>query len=294
MKGRVCMARITNTAELVSAIQDISTPVETPDVSISTKMNAAEINTLFNSIEDCFDKLYEKLRLLEDLHDFAEQYIQNEFSKTKKEVDDAILKLDTASELYTDTSVKAETVSFSSGSVIYDRDNRPISNAGIVNSNTIIAGSVNMYDAAPVSVFVKSNMTAYRRNKLPADNYKTFYVSETLFEKPVTETIEFIFSQPVKINYIDASAMNASVKNISVLNSARDIKQVYNDSILCDESMASGIRIELESSVSDSVNVNVTEPKDTFSNIETSYSNSVLDTLFEQSVKNGEKITNVS
>lgn len=288
------MAKITNTSELVSAIQTISTQTDIPSASIGTKMEATEINTLFNSVETAFNTLYEKLRLLEDIHDFTELYIQNEFSKAQKEINDAILKLDTASELYQDASVKAETVSFSSGAVIYDRDGRAIDTANTVDNNTIIANSVNVSEVVPASAFVQSNTTAYRRSKLPASNYKAFYVSETLFESPVTETLEFTFAQPALINYVKVSAMNATIKNTAVLTRTRDESTMYHNSILCDETMASGIRVELESAATDSITVSVTEPSDTFASVETTYSNSVLDTLFEQSVKNGEKITNVS
>ena len=70
------MATIANTDELIEAITSLETSVTLPEGTVSSKMDATEINTLMQGIEDVFEKLYEKLRVLEDLHDFTKKYIE--------------------------------------------------------------------------------------------------------------------------------------------------------------------------------------------------------------------------
>ena len=67
------MATIANTDELIDAITSLETSVALPEGTVSSKMDATEINTLMQGIEDAFEKLYEKVRALEDLHDYAQQ-----------------------------------------------------------------------------------------------------------------------------------------------------------------------------------------------------------------------------
>ena len=151
------MPNITNTDELIDTLTNLTTSVELPGGRFEPKMNAGANNTTFDNIEQAFNQLYQKLRQLEDLHNFTELYIRNEFKKNKEALDDAIQKLDAAGDDYTNTSTKANTASFQNSLVVTDRDGSSISTGTIIDGSTIMAASTDLTEAEPVQVNIQSS-----------------------------------------------------------------------------------------------------------------------------------------
>jgi len=279
------MANITNTDELVDNIKALTTPIDLPAGTFNEKMNASEINGLFQGIETCLNKLYEKLRMLEDLHTFSEEYIKNEFNKVKPELDDAIAKLDQAEEDYSNTRVKANMLTFVGGNVITDRDGSSINSAQIIDGNTVLAGSVNILEAVPTKVVASSSDIPYRRNKMPADNYKTFYALESMPSESIKESIDFFFARPTIINFIRTSAFNSVINNITIYKSNNDVVNVNPDTMVFPECTATGIHMDLTGGKIEPVVTEITGEKDTFCNLEGEYESDVLNSIFEKHVK---------
>ena len=145
-----------------------------PEGTVASKMDATEINTLMQGIEDAFNKLYEKLRLLEDLHDFTKTYIENEFSKNQAAFREAKAEIDKATDAYQQTSSVSSTVSFRSGAVVTDRDGTPIKSCMRIDGTTLVPANTKLQETVPSSVLVTSDLAAYRRMLTPAKSYKTF------------------------------------------------------------------------------------------------------------------------
>ena len=181
------MATIANTDELIDAITSLETSVALPEGTVSSKMDATEINTLMQGIEDAFEKLYEKLRVLEDLHDFTKKYIENEFAKSKDAFRKAKADIDAAADTYQQTENVSHIVGFRMGSVVTDRDGTPVTSCAAVDGTTLIPSYRTIRSAEPGSAIIDANGTAYRRIITPAKNYKSFYVNETPPAEPVRE-----------------------------------------------------------------------------------------------------------
>ena len=210
------MARIASTSELVTTISALAPSVTLPQGTIASKMDATEINTLMKGIEDAFNKLYEKLRQLEDLHDFTKRYIQNEFKKNA----DAFKKMSSSIDKTADTNenivLQSMHVSFENGAVVTDRDGTPIKTADFVGGKTLIPASMTINQATPESTIVSTNSVAYKRILTPASNYKAFYANEQPPAEPIRETLDLVYPKEAEINFLDVSAFNADIKEASV------------------------------------------------------------------------------
>ena len=279
------MANITNTDELVDNIKKLTTPIDLPAGTFNEKMDASEVNALFQGIETCLNSLYEKLRMLEDLHMFSEEYIKNEFNKVKPELDDAIVKLDQAEEDYTSTKAKANLLTFVGGNVITDRDGSSIDSAQIIDGSVILAGSVNILEANPTKVVVGATDIAYRRSKTPVDNYKTFYALESMPSEPIKESVDIFFARPTIINFMRMSAFNSSISNIAIYKSNNDVVNIDPGTMVFPECTATGVHMDLTGGKIEPVVAEITGEKSTFSSLEDEYESNLLSSIFEKHVK---------
>lgn len=213
-KGVAILATIANTDELITTITDLETSVSMPEGTIASKMDATEVNALMHGIEDAFTKLYGKLRLLEDLHDFTKTYIENEFSKNRDAFRGAKAEIDRAADVYHQTTNASSSVSFRAGAVVTDRDGTPVKSCAYIDGKTLVPANTLIQEAEPSSTVVSSNSSSYRRILTPARNYKTFYVNEQPVQGGVEETVQFVFPHAVDVNFTDISAFHADVENV--------------------------------------------------------------------------------
>lgn len=282
------MSEITNTGELTDTINNLTTVLDLPDGTFSKRLNADEVNDLFDAIENRFNALYVKLRQLEDLHNFTKKYIENEFAKNKDAFDDAIIKLDNSRDVYEDTTVKAETVSFYTGNVVPDRDGRAIDTADVIDGNTIIANSSTIASIEPVSAIAVSNEIPYRRTTIPAKNYKVFYTLETIPNSKVFEEIDFYFTKPTKINFLYFSAFNSEITKCELIRSNDPNFAIDPSHNNFAPVIANGIHLRLSSGKTEQITVSVTEKKDSSTSFSTANELNVLNTVYEHDVdKNG-------
>lgn len=282
------MSEITNTGELTDTINNLTTVLDLPDGTFSKRLNADEVNDLFDAIENRFNALYEKLRQLEDLHNFTKKYIENEFAKNKDAFDDAIIKLDNSRDVYEDTTVKAETVSFYTGGVISDRDGRAIDTADIIDGNTIIANSSTVATVEPVSAIAVSNEIPYRRTTIPAKNYKTFYTLETIPSNKVLEDVDFYFTKPTSINFLYFSVFNSEIKKCELIRNGEPNLTIDPSHNNFSPVVANGVHLRFASGKTEQITVSVTEKKDSSTSLSTANELDVLNTVYEHDVdKNG-------
>lgn len=282
------MSEITNTGELTDTINNLTTVLDLPDGTFSKRLNADEVNNLFDAIENRFNALYVKLRQLEDLHNFTKKYIENEFAKNKTAFDDAIIKLDNSRDVYEDTTVKAETVSFYTGSVVSDRDGRSLDTADIIDGNTIVANSTTIASVDPVSAIAIGNEVPYRRTTIPAKNYKVFYTLETIPNSEVFEEIDFYFTKPTKINFLYFSAFNSEVVKCELIRNNKPNFAIDPSHNNFTPVIATGVHLKLTSGKTNQITVSVTEKKDSDTSLSTASELDVLNTIYEHDVdKNG-------
>ena len=138
------MAIIATIDQLRDTITDIMTPVSMPDGKMSNIMDSTETNLFFESLEDVLNALYVKCRELEDLHDFAQAYVQREFGKCKTASDQAVNAVNQKADDYAATTRQLSTCSFTGASVVRDRDGIPIPMAAQEDGNRLVPYSVTL------------------------------------------------------------------------------------------------------------------------------------------------------
>lgn len=278
------MATIANTGELITAITDLETPVSMPEGTIASKMDATEVNTLMQGIEDAFNKLYEKLRLLEDLHDFTKTYIGNEFKKNRQAFLEAKAEIDKVSDVYQQTTSKAGTVRFGSGNVVTDRDGTPIDTCNSIGGGAYIPASTTIAEYEPSSAVISAKDTPYKRVTTPARNYKSFYVSEEPPVDPVRETIRFVLPHPSLANCIDVSAFHAEIEKLCLeLDDGTSI-EIPEEKQLSKRTNVAAVMLELRSTKNETQDVNIYQ-QSLPNKLETAdRSGEIKDTIFESMI----------
>lgn len=288
------MANIANTDELIDTISDLTTQITLPSGTFSGKMDSSETNALFSGIEETLNKLYEKVRLLEDIHNFTQKYIENEFAKNQAGFNKAMAAIQQSTDLYQQTRRKQKSVSFAQGEVVNDRNGVPIETAKYINGSTIIPQNTTITTASISSVVSSSESgLPYRRITNPPERYKSFHVDEAPCDAPITESVTFYLSNPVDANFIDVSPFNAKIKSMKVMKAdgEKEIDLGKGNGTTCDElKQVSIVQVELECMKSDIVDMEIPAEN---SAQEADKLDSVLTTVFEAQVKKNGGAVNV-
>lgn len=284
--------KIANSSELKDAIQKLTTPIEIPNTAISTKLDADEVNSFFESIETAFNSLYEKLRLLQDVHDFSKEYIQSVYDKTTKELDMVNLDSDTASQEYRNSRVKASVAVFANSGAVRDRDGSALYQAD-AESGTIIPGNTVIEEVEPSSSSTFSTEMCYRRNPMPADNYKAFYVIEAAQEKLPEEKVTFFLPEPTMLNHIDFSQFNSDIKSVSFTCLNGDVINVpVGDTTFAVHNVVA-IEITLVANKRDKVTTEVSDNSSTFTSTNSYAITEILDSVWDTYLAKKGDITHV-
>ena len=274
------MLNIATSQELIDAIKDLITPIDTPTQSLGVRMEPSEANNMFSEIETSFNKLYEKLRLLEDIDKFTKLYIQSEFKKAQSAISKTAIDADVAEDLYKDTTIAARSVSFQAGTTMLDRDGSPIATADCVDDTTLIPDGTNLSSANIVSMAVTSNDVPYRQIKSKPENYRTFYVCETPVRSGVEEKIRFFFPQATTVNFCQMSSFASNIDKISLIREDDQVIPLSEDNYVFVPQRAKGIEITLRSTSIYPIDLYISEDKDTSNELTKKYRTSVLDSIF--------------
>jgi hypothetical protein len=284
--------KIANSSELKDTIQKLTTPIDTPSTAISTKLDADEVNDFFVSIEAAFNSLYEKLRLLQDVHDFSKEYIQSVYDKTTKELDMVNLDSDAASQEYRNSRVKASVAVFTNSGAVRDRDGSALYQADAENS-VIIPGNAVIEKADPSSSSTFSTDICYRRNPMPADNYKAFYVMDAAQEKLPEEKITFFLPEPTMVNHIDIAQFNSDIKSITLTCSNGDMVNIPAGDTTFTVRNVVAMEITLVSNKRDKIVAEVSDNSSTFTSTNAYAVTEVLDSVWDTYLAKKGDITHV-
>lgn len=279
------MADITNTLELVDTISTLETATDLPKGTVASKMDSVEINQLMNGIKTAFDKLYEKLRLLEDLHDFTKKYIQNEFKKSEAAFNRANANIDRSADSYENLVVQSMTTSFATGIVVTDRDGTPIPTADYIDGTTLMPRSTDVLVPEPASAVVTSDGVAYRRIITPARNYKSFYADEQPPAVPIREAIDFVYATPADINFISVSPFRCKILEMSVTDAGGVKTMVDPSNHMIPKTKVERISVEIESTKCDTQEIEMNF-RDTGDVTGSQYLDGIKSTIYETIVRN--------
>lgn len=177
-------------------------------------------NENFSKIENYLNDMYEKVRVLEEVIDYAKIYVNNEIDTTITECRDLLSEIENMNDnLFNDSkSFTIINVPLSNNDVAQysDRDGTPLKTCEIYNNVVSLSGTIkNTIDIKNVSV--KREKQVYESNYkdlIKGEPYRAHYLLDAICKNGVSETIQFDFSEPREINSIKVKLSNCKITDI--------------------------------------------------------------------------------
>lgn len=186
----------------------------------SQYMSSNIINENFTQIETYLNNMYEKIRVLDEVIDYAKIYVSNEIDATISDCKEILSNIEHLNNMiFNDTknyTIINVPIDINSSLTMTDRDGSALKSCNIYNGSLSLSGTIK--NTIPVkSISVKSSEQVYESNinsLLNNESYRTFYLLDAVSKNGIEEVITFQFNQPKEINNISLKLSNANLKNI--------------------------------------------------------------------------------
>lgn len=183
-------------------------------------LNSEIANENFSKIENYLNDMYEKVRVLEEVIDYAKIYVNNEIDTTITECRDLLNEIENMNDsIFNDSkNFSIINVPLSNNDIeqYSDRDGSSLKMCEIYNNIISLSGTVkNNIDIKNVSV--KREEQAYESNYkelINGEPYRVHYLLDSICKNGVSETIKFDFSEAREINSIKIKISNCKIVNI--------------------------------------------------------------------------------
>ena len=197
-------------------INELSEERELLPIEFSDTMSSEETNVSFDYIESELNSLYNKIRLLEQLHNYTELYVKQQIEQKENQFKEYLKTIEDVSDLYQDTNSVSYLVQFlASKDTIRDRDGSIIKQMNIVNSSLEVSGNI-LAKASLNNIIHSSDINCYNNNYnnlLKEKSGTSLYFSDNPIIGGILENIQITISNPQNFNYINIVPINATINN---------------------------------------------------------------------------------
>lgn len=204
-----------------------STDFINEDLPLQTKqqtflLDSNLFNDTFKSFEDSLNKLYEKVRVLNDIIDYIENFADYKISTARNHIINNMKLLNlNRDRLKTNESILVSDDFTEDHLEIYkDRDgsvlNRcVVSNGNLVMSNTLNENNTDFYltKKSPGSIVDRTDIIGHDRSII------SVYKTNEIISDGIKETIHIDFAEPVSLNYINLDLLNAKIESAKIIES---------------------------------------------------------------------------
>lgn len=201
--------------ELKESYDFINKDLELYDFDISDKLSSLEYNLYYQDIEYFLDVLYEKIRALEDILDYTDQYVDKKILKIQKDIESKISVMEKAIDTYTDKSSINILPKWNEIEKVYDRDGAIIFHAEIKNS-IICSSGITTNKIFVNGAAVISNEYCYFNNIKDIKNnnlYISCYSQPSIAKTGITEELILKFNKNT-FNNFEATPVNCQLEII--------------------------------------------------------------------------------
>ena len=192
-------------------------------------------NHSFNLIEEYLTKLYENIRVLEEVIDYSKIYIDNEINSTITECRELLNEIENMNDTLFEesksyTSINVPLVASDSYSFL-DRDGSSLKPCEIYNGNISLSGTIkNSIDIENVSVKRKEQVyESNYKDLINNESYRAHYLLDDIVKDGVTEEVRLDFKTPQDINSIKIKLSNCKMLYIVYLY--EDNTESFDDDI---------------------------------------------------------------
>lgn len=189
-------------------------------------LNSSAFNETFKYVEDSLNILYEKIRTLEDVIEYAQSFLEEEVNNNISYCKDLIKQIENDKELRKDNSyVKFPVSLYKSNLNMKDRDEKNISVANYINDSLIASKSINK-DYQIRSLIVDHNKELlYSNENQNMKNYRSIYILDSINDDYIYETLTYnLFDSD--INSISLDLTNCELHEIWLYLSDGTIKVI--------------------------------------------------------------------
>lgn len=214
---------ITNETDLSAALSELQSPLSLTYCDFSTIMKSEEMNLNSDTIYNALNDLYERVRLLEDIHDYCYDYMNRTIADKKEKLLQTLKEIERNVDRNMKTTDAGTPLSLSwSEDAVYTRDGKT---AAPMSSHTFqpegrISNTVNVSAITHTCVDIPYTFTR-DGNTLHAVYRKDSAV-------PVYDSVTVLWDKAAEINYIDFSCSNANIIVSGIKDNDEEIELPVN------------------------------------------------------------------
>lgn len=209
---------------MINSIEDVNAALdyvreenENFPQDFTDKMDADSYNLACQQIEYQLNVLYEKIRLIQDIDEFARNYAELKITEKEQKLRDSLKIIEDVADLYHDDSAVALMVPMQDdGGVIRDRDGSVLPRMQFSDGKLIMDTNV-MGKATIAYVNNSSDSACYNSsysNLVKGKPGASTYIITDNLDDGVVETISVDFTKTTPVNYLSIKPVNAIVKNV--------------------------------------------------------------------------------
>jgi hypothetical protein len=185
-------------------------------------LNSQQFNETMTAVEGELNLLYEKTRVLEDMIAYAKEFVQQEIHLNKEKLYDKLKTI----EDHRDTMKESAYISFrvpvkeKNAGIIRDRDGTVLDRCDVQNGNLVLSGQ-ELETVRVMDVTNKKELIAYNDNLKEAkstNHYRTFYLLDGPASDGVKEELTFLFEDAKVVNFISALPVNCKIISATMIN----------------------------------------------------------------------------
>ena len=212
----------------------IDKELELYDYALSEKMTSYEYNLYLQDTQYCFNILYEKLRVLEDLIEYLDYYSKIKIDKVKKDIAEKEFALSKGLGFINKKKGITAAVTWEVNPTrgFIDRDGETLDAAFFNRDYSITSGRTDTNHRIIKSITKSNNIESYSDN-LENCISDSIYISQYNLEVPqlIEEELEVEITDPENFDAIDFEAINCTVEYLGKTNDNHILLKVKADNM---------------------------------------------------------------
>jgi hypothetical protein len=183
--------------------------------------NSEDFNATFDTIEKQLNTIYEKSRIMEDVINYAKEYVKSNIYNISKECRDILNEIEDDRDNIKDKAYISYSVPFTNSVGPYiDRDGTSLPETSTSNNTITLSGQIKTQTNIKSATLTEA-ITPYRNNISEISNgepYRSFYILDGIVTGGIKEEIIIQLHSPTDINFIDLITSNCKVERIEYIN----------------------------------------------------------------------------
>lgn len=184
---------------------------------VAETMNTQQFNSSCKKIESQLNLLYEKIRVLQDLDSFINDYTKTKIKEAAKKLKSNLKIIEDTVDLYQDTNSVAVLVPMhSDDTVIRDRDGSIVAKMQEDNE-TLSMDSKNISSVAISSITREANAACYNStydNLISGSPGISCYYTNSSDVDNIREVVTVSFTEAITANHIEIAPVNAEIEDV--------------------------------------------------------------------------------